>query len=232
MINTFELELYGKLNYLWQDLVTKLGTPQDYVPYIFANLPATGQFGANQQAITELFKDLSSDKPDHDRLHIILQYPAERAHIPCISIEVGEEQEQEAVGRYVYKSFNQANGKWEVQKGASFYKTYSIGVWSFNADTTLYLFSMTKYLMFLATEQFQYTGSAVLSARPLMIDFQRFQPDIVYFRYIDVRTEGQVDSAVIFYDEVEAVNVQDPSDTTYNSLIDETVIGNINQTNK
>src|ERR1700744_2184685 len=97
MIVNFELELWNSLQLFWQDTLAMLNTPQDRIPQIFANLPATGDFTANHQGIRELFTRLSTGNPQDD-LTFILQFPAIRTQIPCISVEPGTEAEEEAVG--------------------------------------------------------------------------------------------------------------------------------------
>lgn len=218
MIINFELELLNNLQCFWKDTLAKIGTPDDRIPQIFANLPATGDFGANQQAITELFTRLSTGNPQDD-LTFILQYPVERTHIPCVSIETGAEQEDEVVGTFVYQGLNTQTQLAYQQEGGPFVKNYSLGIHSFNADTTIYLFSLVKTAILILRQTLTDSANMHFSARPVIQDAKRFGPDVVYYRYIDLNIEGIIDTAVINYKTVRNVvtaNIDYPDGDTTN----------------
>lgn len=210
MINTFELTLLNGFRTFWKDLCSKVGLTGDLIPEIFAGLPATGDYLANQKAIGELCTRWSTGDTVND-LSILLQFPTAKAHFPCVSIEVGQEQEVEVIGSFVGSGKDDQTGIWEEHTGGPFEKAYSIGCYSFNADSTLYLFSIVKYGLLLMRDTLEGPSNIAITVRPMQMDFQRFSPDVVYFRYIDIRVEGLVDTVVKHYDSVVDVVVEEPT---------------------
>ena len=204
MIYTYELILLNQLQTFWNNtIVPNVGTSNDLIPDIFAGLPATGSFGANWAGIGNVITKMSGGNATED-LKFLLQFPSVKAHIPCVTIEVGAEQEQEVIGSSVAESLNQTTGKWEVQKGGVFNKQYSIGVYSFSSDATLYLFSIVKYSIILIRDALSDATNFVISARPMSVDYDRLGPDAVFFRYIDLTVEGLLDTVIERYDKVVA----------------------------
>jgi hypothetical protein len=196
MVNAYELTLLNQLQTFWNDsVIANLNTLNDVIPDVFANLPSAGKYGANWDGIRQVITTLSTGNTSDD-IKFFLQFPSMKAHIPCVTIEVGSEQEQEVVGSMVSDDFNQSNAKWETQKGGVFSKQYSVGIYSFNADTTLYLFSIMKYAIILLRDSLPLASNYAISARPLMVDDKKFSGDPVFFRYIDLLVEGLVDTVI------------------------------------
>jgi hypothetical protein len=207
MINAYEMTLLSQLQDYWDNTVTaNIGTPDDIIPYIFANLPADGPTGTNHKAIGEELKKLSTGNTTDD-VKFLLQFPAIKGHVPSVTIEVGNEEEMEVVGSFVEENYNQDIGKWETAKGGVFNKQYAIGVFTFNADTTLYLYSIVKYGLLLLRDNLDQSSNYLIKVRPMAIDNQRFSPDVVYYRYIDIVVEGLLDSAIERFGQVKQVGV-------------------------
>lgn len=195
MINTFELTLLNSLEAFWTDILAKIETSEDYIPEIFANLPVDGDFMANQKAIGEVFAGMDSGDPAKD-LSFILQFPSLRTHVPGVSIEVGDDVENPVVGSFVAEVHDLDHDRFDTFNGGPFTKTYRVGVYSFNPDTTVYLYSAIKYGLLLLRQSLPDAASFLLHGRPMQIDYHRFSPDVVYFRYFDIAAEGIVDTAV------------------------------------
>lgn len=202
MIQNFELQLYNTLPTYWDSMVLSVGTPTSLIPYIFEGLPATGSFGANQAAIGTLFQSLKSGNTSSN-LSFILQYPSTNAHIPCISIEVQEEQEDEVIGGFVYE--DRTNGVIDYV-GGPFVKKYSIGIWSWQPDETLYIYSAIKYCLLDIRQDYNAATTFHITVRPMQVDAQRFE-EPVYLRYIDIVLEGVLDTVARNYQAVTHVTV-------------------------
>jgi hypothetical protein len=201
-INSYELTLLNQLQGFWTTtVVPNLEGPNDVVHDVFPDLPPTGDYGANWAAIDASIQKMSSETTTDD-LSFLLQYPAIKGHVPCVTIEVGQEDEIEVIGSSVQEDLNVDTGKWEVQKGGVFSKRYAVGVYTFNADETLYLFSIIKYAIILLRDSLSSASNYAISARPMQVDSQRFAPDVVYFRYIDLNIEGLIDTVVERYNQV------------------------------
>jgi hypothetical protein len=209
MIHNFELQLYNKLPMYWKTLVSAVGTPTDLVPYIFEALPATGEFGANQAAIGALFSKLTTGNTSSN-MSFILQYPSTNAHVPCVSIEVQDESEDEVIGSFVYQDTSTA-GTVIDYIGGPFIKRYSIGIWTWQPDTTLYVYSAIKYCLLDIRASFNDATTFHITARPMAVDADRFE-EPVYVRYIDIVIEGVLDTVARTYGAVTQVTV-DPTIT-------------------
>jgi hypothetical protein len=204
MINAYELSLLSQLQNFWTNtIVPNIGGANDVVNDVFASLPATGDFGANWAAIDDVLTKMSTGNTTDD-LEFLLQFPTIRAHVPCVTVEVGPEEEMEVIGSSVQEDLNTQTAKWEVQKGGVFNKRYAVGVYTFNSDTTLYLYSIVKYAIILLRDSLPDASNYAISARPLQIDSQRFTPDVVYFRYIDISVEGLIDTVVERFGQVKS----------------------------
>lgn len=207
MINAFELTLLNQLQAFWLDLVARIGTPNDLIPEIFANLPADGAAGANWKAIGQAFQKMATGSPTDD-VSFLLQFPNVRANLPSITVEVGAEQEDEVIGSYVEQDFISDTQKVAQFIGGPFTKAYAVGVYSFNADTTLYLYSAVKYALLIIRDALDNVSNIAISGRPMQIDFNTYSPDIAYSRYFDLRVEGVLDTATKYFDTVKSVSLQ------------------------
>lgn len=207
MITLFEFELFDQLTAFWNTTIANIGKANDYIPLIFGQLPPTGTTSMNQAAVAKIFQQLST-APDNDRLRILMQYPTIRAHIPCITIEVGEEREDEAVGRFVEWQQDETTGQWYYNQGSSFVRRYSIGVYTPNPDTTSLLYAFVKYAILALNSKLQLTASSILSGRSLLIDPRFLQEgEEIFVRYLDITAEGSIDSAELTYDQVKDVGI-------------------------
>jgi hypothetical protein len=153
MINTFEFELLAELQKYWKTTLDSIDTPNNIVGDVFTNLPDDGDYGANKKAIGALFQGMATGTTQND-LTFLMQFPTTKVHVPCITIEVGTEEEMEVIGAFVQEDYNESNGKWEIQRGGPFVKNFSVGVYSFSADATLYLYSWVKIWFTLIEELF------------------------------------------------------------------------------
>jgi hypothetical protein len=203
----FELILLSELRDFWLDIVSKVGTAEDVVPDIFEGLPADGDGAANWKAIGENFRRMATGHPGDD-VSFVLQYPAVKAQIPGISIETGTDIEDDVVGSFIEENFNEERNQVERRIGGPYIKTFMVGVHSFNPDTTLYLYSMLKYGLLILRNSFDDVASITITGRPMQVDFQTYAPDAVYIRYIDIRVEGILDSAIERYDKVIKTDVE------------------------
>lgn len=206
MINAIELTLLNQLNAFWVQLVGDVGTENDIIPEIFANLPPDGDFGANWKAIGDNFSALNTGNPADD-LSFILQFPSVKAHVPCVTVEVGQEIEEEVVGSFVSQYTDTNLDKGVQFFGGPFTKTYGIGIYSFNADSTLYLYSVIKYALLIIRDNTEGVSNIAIASRPMKIDFERFNPDVVYSRYLDIRVEGVLDTATTYSDIIRRTTV-------------------------
>lgn len=145
-----------------------------------------------------------------ENLTFLLQFPIAAAHIPCISIEVMEEQEDEVVGSFIYED-NSLND----YIGGPYTKKYSIGVWSWEADTVLYLFSAIKYAMLDIRSSFTAGANFHISIRPMQVEPNKFE-EAVYYRYFDVTLEGVLDTVHRVYEPVTSVTTK--ATEYYNNL--------------
>lgn len=204
MIQLFEISLYQKFQEYWTDLVANIGKTGDYIPDIFAGLPATGSGGSNQAAIGQLFTTRATGDAGQ-RLNILLQYPAIKAHIPCISVEVQEEQEDQTIGSMV--SEVSSNGNTSDLVGGAFTKRYSIGVYSWSADETLYLFAFVKYML-LDIRSSMNASTLDFFVRKAEADYTKFE-NPVFYRYVDITAPGIIDYVTRQYDTVTSVTVND-----------------------
>lgn len=205
MINAIELTLLAQFQSFWNTLVTNIGTINDVIPQIFSNLPADGDEGTNQKAIGEAFTRMNTGNPNDD-VTFLLQFPATKGQVPAITIEVGTETEEEVIGSFVSQDFNQLTQQAEVSFGGPFTKTYQIGIYSFQPDITLYLYCFVKYALLVLRGSIDGISNIAISTQPMKVDFQRFG-DAVYFRYIDLRIEGVLDTAVESFEIVRNVTV-------------------------
>ena len=219
MINNFQIQLAAQIKAYWNDTLAGLGTPQDRIPDIFANLPADGNFGWNHATIRDIFTKLNSGNPQDD-LTFILEFPAVRTHIPCISIQTGAEQEEEVVGAFVGQGFNDDTQLAFQMEGGPFVKQYSVGVHSFNADTTIYLFSLVKTAILILRQTLSDPANMHITVKPMIQDGQRFGGDVVYETYIDLTIEGLIDTAITNYDLVRNV-VVNPIDLPDGDSVDD-----------
>lgn len=204
-IKAFEFVILNQIKTFWQDVVAKVGTADNYIPDVFSDLPATGNFQANQQAIGELVTRLATGDPVND-LTFLLQYPVQAAHIPCVWIEVGGDTEEEVIGSMVDEQLDVDADQWIREEGGVFTKTFRVGVASFNPDTTLYLYSLLKYGLLLLRKNLEPANIAITGSA-MQADYQRFGPDGVFFRYFDIRAEGILDTVSERVDRVTAVTV-------------------------
>lgn len=207
MINAYELVILPQLQSFWAGLLSNIGTPNDLIPEIFAFLPPDGDEGANWKAIGDAFVKMSTGSSADD-VSFLLQFPSTRASIPCVTVEVGAEGEEEVIGSFVEQDFDPATQKTAQFIGGPFTKTYAVGVYSFNPDTTLYLYSVVKYALLIIRDTLDSASNIAISGRPMQIDFQRYVPDPAYIRYIDIRVEGVLDTATKYFETVKSVVVQ------------------------
>lgn len=213
MINALELTLLSQLQIFWKGLVSNIGTTEDVIPDIFAFLPPDGDEGANWKAIGEAFQKMSTGDPLDD-VTFLLQFPSARANIPCVTVEVGAEMEEEVIGSFVEQDYLEDIQKAAQFVGGPFTKSYAIGIYSFNADTTLYLYSVIKYALLIIRDTLESASNIAISGRPMQIDFERYVPDPAYIRYIDVRAEGVLDTATQYFNTVKGVVI---TPDTFNS---------------
>lgn len=223
MIQAVELNLLNQFQTFWATLAANIGQTGDYIPLIFSTLPATGQYGANWEGIGKVFSSMSTGTNQND-LIFILQFPALKAQIPCVTIEVGQEQEIEVVGAFINQGVDPSTGQGYRHIGGPFIKSLAVGVFSFNPDSTLYLYSMIKYAVLQFRTLFGDQATIHVSSRPMGVEGEKFEVP-VYFRYIDLVFDGVMDFAVQEYGVVSSVNVQS---TDYINTINETATINDN----
>jgi hypothetical protein len=205
MIFPYELTLLNTLKEFWAEVIAKIGTSEDLIPDIFASLPEISDGGSDWKSIRENFKRMAVGNPGDD-VSFLLQFPTIKAHIPAITVEVGTEREDTVIGNFIENDYNDATQKWQTHEGSVWTKTFSLGVFAYQPDTTLYLYSLVKYGLLILRHLEDQASTLQISARPMQV-LTQYGADPVYGRYLDIIVEGILDSAVDYNGKIVRINV-------------------------